>query len=318
MPAAYRGPEAIRRVAVVGSGLIGSGWVAAYLARGYEVAVCDPAPQAADKVRAHVAAAWPAMAALGLTKGGDAAALSVHSELAPAIAGADYIQENTPERPELKAALFAELGRLAPPDVIIASSTSNMPVSALQASCDHPERYVLGHPFNPVHLMPLVEVGGGERTDPAAVETATALYVSMGKQPVQVRREIVGHIANRLTAAMFREAVSLVAQGYATVDDVDRAIRFGPALKWAIQGQFTTFHTGGGEGGFAHFLRHFAPGIMGRWATMTTPDLSDPALQEMLTEQVEEANGHRPVAQIAAHQDEMLQALLQALRPAES
>lgn len=310
--ATYRGPDDIHRVAVVGSGLIGSGWVAAFLAHGYQVAVCDPSPDAPHKVRAHVEAAWPAMAELGLAKG-DRPPLSFHAELADAVHGADFVQENTPERADVKSALFSELGRLLPADVLIASSTSNMPVTALQADCQHPERCVLGHPFNPVHLMPLVEVGGGERTDPGAVATATALYTAMGKQPILIQREVLGHIANRLTAAMFREAVSLVAEGYASVGDVDRALRYGPALKWAIQGQFTTFHTSGGDGGLAHFLPHFAPGIMKRWETMNTPDLADPALQAKLAAQVEEANGGRPVAEIARNQDAMLLELLKLL-----
>ena len=309
----FRGPDEIGKVCVVGSGLIGSGWVAAFLAHGLEVAVCDPSPDAEAKVRAHIASAWPALTARGLRDGASPDAVSFHSELEPALEGVDFVQENTPERRDLKSDLFSRLGRLLPADVIIASSTSGMPVSLLQSDCAHPERCVLGHPFNPVHLMPLVEVGGGDKTDPAAVAAATALYLAMGKAPVHVRREIVGHIANRLTSAMFREAVALVADGYATVEDVDRAIRFGPALKWAIQGQFTTFHTGGGDGGLAGFLHHFAPGIMQRWETMTIPDLADPALQEKLVQQVDAANAGRSVADIARHQDEMILKLLQAL-----
>jgi len=309
----FRGADSVRRVAVVGAGLIGAGWVAAFLARGFSVAVYDPSPRAADKIRAHVADAWPSLVKRGLTNGADPQAVSFHADLAEGIDGADFVQENAPERRDVKAALFAELGRVAPADVIIASSTSGMPVTLLQQDCAHPERCVLGHPFNPVHLMPLVEVGGGEKTDPAAVAAATALYISMGKQPVHLQREIVGHIANRLTSAMFREAVALVADGCATVEDIDKAIRFGPALKWAIQGQFTTFHTGGGDGGLASFLHHFAPGIMQRWETMIVPDLADPVLQQKLAAQVDAANGGRPVAEIARRQDDMILKLLEIL-----
>ena len=174
-------------------------------------------------------------------------------------------------------------------------------------------RFVLGHPFNPVHLMPLVEVGGGERTEPAAIDLRIDLYVSLGKQPVRLNREIFGHIANRLTSAMFREAVSLVASGEASVDDVDKAIRYGPALKWAIQGQFTTFHTSGGEGGLENFLEHFSSGIMKRWSDMGTPDLMDPALRKKLVEQIEQAHSGETVAEIAAYQDATLIKLLQFL-----
>jgi len=277
---------------------------AAYLAHGFEVAVHDPSPDAEAKVRAHVAACLPGPAP---------DALSFHPTLEGAIEGADLVQESTPERREVKLDLFERLGQIAPPDVLIASSTSNLPVTLLQGPCAHPERCVLGHPFNPVHLMPLVEIGGGEATDRAAVDTIGELYRAMGKRPVRLEREILGHIANRLTAAMFREAVSLVANGIATVEDIDNAIRFGPALKWAIQGQFTTFHTSGGEGGLASFLQHFGPGIMARWETMTTPDLADPALQETLAQQVDTANGHRSVAEIARTQDDLLLELLKII-----
>lgn len=309
----YRGLDRIRRVGVVGAGLIGGGWVAAFLGQGYDVSVQDPSADAEARLRAQVEAAWPALESLGLAPGASPDRLSLHTDLATALDGVDFVQENAPERPEVKAELYARLGGLLPADVIIASSTSGLPVSLLQKDCRHPQRCVLGHPFNPVHLMPLVELGGGELTDPAAIDTATDFYVAMGKEPVRLHREIVGHIANRLTSAMFREAVSLVAEGYATVADVDRAIRFGPALKWAVQGQFTTFHTGGGDAGMEGFLRHFAPGIMNRWQTMRDPDLADPDLQAKLTAQVAEANGHRPVADIARHQDAMVLRLLRAL-----
>ena len=304
MAVTYRGVGRVRRVAVIGSGLIGAGWAAAYLAHGFEVAVHDPSPDAEAKVRAHVVACCPGLAL---------DTLSFHATLEGAIEGADLVQESTPERREVKLDLFERLGQIAPPDVLIASSTSNLPITLLQGPCAHPERCVLGHPFNPVHLMPLVEIGGGEATDRAAVDTIGDIYRAMGKRPVRLEREIFGHIANRLTAAMFREAVSLVANGIATVEDVDSAIRFGPALKWAIQGQFTTFHTSGGDGGLASFLQHFGPGIMARWETMTTPDLADSGLQAKLAEQVDAANGQRPVAEIAQRQDESLLRILKIL-----
>jgi len=311
--AEFRGQDRIKQVAAIGAGLIGSGWIAGFLARGYAVSVYDPAPDSDTKVRKHVAAAWPAMRALGLTDRAEPTSLTFHDTIASAVVGADFIQESLPERRDLKQAVYTELGNLAAPDVIIASSTSSLPITALQAACRHPERCVLGHPFNPVHLMPLVEVGPGEQTSPEVVDAAEALYTSMGKRPIRVRREIFGHIANRLTSAMFREAVSLVDQGYATVKDIDDAIRFGPALKWAIQGQFTTFHTSGGEGGLAHFLPHFTPGIMQRWKTMREPELDDPALQAKLVSQIRDAHPDTTVAEIAQNQDELLLLLLQVL-----
>jgi len=309
----YRAPEEISRVAVVGAGLIGSGWVAAYLASGRDVAVHDMAPDAEAKVRAHVARVWGQLEERGLASGASPDRLSVHATLEEALDGAHFVQENTPEREGVKRELFGRLGAALPADVLIASSTSNMPVTLLQETCAHPERCVLGHPFNPVHLIPLVEVGGGERTDRAAVDAAIAFYAAIGKHPVRLEREILGHIGNRLTAAMFREAVSLVANGVATVKDVDDALRFGPALKWAIQGQFTTFHTSGGEGGLEGFLKHFASGIAGRWATMTTPDLADEALQARLASQVAEAHDGRSVTEIAMRQDMLLAELIRLI-----
>lgn len=313
----WRGPGRIRRVAVVGAGLIGSGWLAAFLAHGLQVDVFDPAPNAAERARTHVADAWPAMAKLGLVVGDAAPAFVVHTDLASAVAAADFVQESTLERTDLKRGLFAELDRLVAPDVVVASSTSSLPMSELAAGLATAGRFVLGHPFNPVHLMPLVELGGGEATDPGAIDVAQALYAAMGKHPVRLQREVFGHIANRLASAMFREAVSLVASGTASVEDVDAAIRFGPALKWAIQGQFTTFHTSGGDGGLESFLQHFSPGIIRRWESMTTPDLADPELQALLVRQTGQATANRPVAELARAQDSALLTLLEILHPTD-
>jgi len=313
MPARYRGKDEIHRVTVIGSGLIGAGWVAAYLAQGLNVSVYDPSPDAQAKVRAHLDACWPGLTERGLPPRADKTALSFLPTLEEAVDGTDFIQENTPERLEIKTALFEQLGKLTPADVLIASSTSSMPITELQKPCRHPQRCVLGHPFNPVHLMPLVEVGGGEATDKAAIDSAVEFYKAIGKKPIRLEREIFGHIANRLTSALFREAVSLVASGIASVQDVDDAIRYGPALKWAIQGEFTTFHTSGGEGGLTSFLKHFSPGIMRRWSTMSDPDLASPALQAQLAMQMEAATGGKPVAEIARRQDDLLLELLKIL-----
>lgn len=318
--AAYRDTQRIRTVAAIGGGVIGAGWVAAFLGSGRAVRLHDPAEGAGERARAHVAGAWEQMAELGLADANDdwAGRLSVHPTLADAVAGADFVQESTPERRDVKRALFAELDRLAPPDVLVASSTSSLPITALQAGLASADRFVLGHPFNPVHLIPLVELGGGEETAAAAIDVALDLYASMGKQPIRLQREIFGHIANRLTSAMFREAVRLVAEGYATVADVDKAIRCGPALKWAIQGQFTTFHTSGGAGGLAAFLPKFAPGIVERWSTMADPPLQDSNLQALLVAQMTDAAEGRSVEDIAAHQDAMLMAMLRLLRAGEA
>jgi 3-hydroxyacyl-CoA dehydrogenase len=314
MPA-YRDADSIRAVAAIGGGVIGNGWVAAFLGSGRAVRLHDPMPGAGERTIAHVAGAWDQMVELGLASAGDdwATRFSVHDSLTDALAGVDFVQESTPERTDLKQALFADLDQLAPPDVLVASSTSSLPITGLQAGLATADRFVLGHPFNPVHLIPLVEVGGGEGTTGEAVDAAFALYAAMGKQPIRLKREIFGHIGNRLTAAMFREAVRLVAEGYASVGDIDKAMKHSFALKWAIQGQFTTFHTSGGAGGLAEFLPKFAPGIVKRWETMADPPLADPALQTMLVEQMEEAAAGRSVAEIAAWQDEKLMQMLKLL-----
>lgn len=314
--AAYRTHQFIRTVAAIGAGVIGAGWVAAFLGSGRSVRLFDPAEGAGERTRAHVAGAWDQMVELGVAQADHdwPDRLSVHADLADALEGADFVQESTPERPELKRALFEDLDRLAPADILVASSTSSLPISELQVGLTSAARFVLGHPFNPVHLIPLVEVGGGAATPTEAVDVAFAFYTALGKQPIRLQREIFGHIGNRLTSAMFREAVRLVAEGYASVEDIDKAIRFGPALKWAIQGQFTTFHTSGGEGGLAEFLPKFASGIVRRWSTMVDPPLTDPALQELLVRQMEQATHGRSVSEIAAHQDAKLMAMLKLLR----
>lgn len=311
----YRGADRIATVAAVGAGVIGNGWVAAFLGSGRAVRLYDPMPQAGARARAHVAGAWDQMVALALARAGDdwAGRLSVHTNLAEALDGAEFVQESTPERTDLKQALFADLDRLVPDDVLIASSTSSLPVTDLQAGLATADRFVLGHPFNPVHLIPLVEVGGGEATAPEAIDRALAFYTEIGKQPIRLQREVFGHIGNRLTAALFREAVRLVAEGYASVGDIDKAIRHSFALKWAIQGIFTTFHTSGGAGGLADFLPKFAPGIVKRWQTMADPDLNDPSLQALLIRQMDDAATGRDVTAIAARQDALLADLLNLL-----
>lgn len=313
---AYREKDRIGVVAAVGAGVIGAGWAAAFLGSDRAVRLHDPVEGAEDRVRAHVAGTWDQMAELGLAREVDdwGARLTVHDRLEDALEGADFVQESTPERTDIKQALFAELDRLVPAEVLVASSTSSLPITDLQAGLATADRFVLGHPFNPVHLIPLVEVGGGEDTAPAAVDAAFDLYEAMGKQPIRLAREIFGHIGNRLTSAMFREAVRLVAEGYATVGDIDKAIRHGPALKWAIQGQFATFHTSGGAGGLAEFLPKFVPGIVRRWSTMSDPPLADESLQAQLVAQMEAAAAGRTVEEIAAEQDAKLMEMLKLLR----
>jgi carnitine 3-dehydrogenase len=244
----------ISHVAVIGTGTIGASWTALFLARGLTVAASDPAPQAEITLRRFVDTAWPALRRLGAADSPPQHRLSFHADSNTAVADAEFVQENAPERESLKREIFRELDAATQPSVVIATSSSGLLISRLQAGCRHPERFIIGHPFNPPHLMLLVEVVGGVQTAPEVVERALAIYTALGKRPIHVRREVKGHIANRLQAALWREAVHLVAEGVATVSDVDTAISEGPGIRWALMGPNLIFHLGGGPGGMRDML----------------------------------------------------------------
>ena len=227
----------VQRVAVVGTGVIGASWAAYFLAHGLDVNATDPSPGAEDRLRAAVAQHWPTLERFGLAPGASVDRLRFHDSLEDAVSVADFVQENGPERADFKADLMRRMDEAAPPYAILASSSSGLSVTAMQALCARPERVVLGHPFNPPHMIPLVEVGGGEKTSPAVIAAAMAFYTAIGKRPIHVRREIKGHIANRLQAALWREAFHLVNEGVASVADIDTAIAQGPGLRWALMGR---------------------------------------------------------------------------------
>ncbi|MDO9712784.1 3-hydroxyacyl-CoA dehydrogenase NAD-binding domain-containing protein [Paracraurococcus lichenis] len=240
----------IERVAVIGTGVIGASWTACFLARGLGVTAWDPAPGAEAALRAAVAAHWPAMQAMGLAPGASPEALRFAGSAEEAAAAADFVQENGPERLDLKRELYARLDAATGPEVILASSSSTLLMSEVQVACArHPERVVLGHPFNPPHLIPLVEVLGGKATAEAVLDRAMAFYAGIGKKPIRLRREIRGHVANRLQAALWQEAFHLVQAGVAGVEEIDAAIAHGPGLRWALLGPFLNLHLSGGPGG---------------------------------------------------------------------
>jgi 3-hydroxyacyl-CoA dehydrogenase len=245
-----------RKVAVVGTGVIGAGWAVHFLAQGFDVAATDPAPGAEERLRASVDASWPSVEALGLADGASRDRLSFTTNVAHAVQDAVFIQESGPERLDLKHALIASIESAANPDVIIASSSSGLWVSEIQAGARHPERIVLGHPFNPPHLIPLVEVGGGKLTSGQNVTEAMAFYAKTGKKAIRIHKEVKGHIANRLQVALWQEAISLVQRGVASVEDIDTAISHGPGLRWALLGPFLNLHASGGAGGITHLLQH--------------------------------------------------------------
>ncbi|WP_137388617.1 3-hydroxyacyl-CoA dehydrogenase family protein [Rhodoligotrophos defluvii] len=248
----------INTVAVVGLGLIGMSWVAYFLARGFKVQGFDPDPEASARTTAYVEKTWPALVALDLVAAqARREDLHISASLDEAIAGADFVQENAPELATVKASVLAEIGRYAPETVPIASSTSALKLTPLVASAPHPERYFLAHPFNPPHLVPLVEVSGGERTSPAVLDWAMWFYRHIRREPVRLKREIHGHIANRLQYVLYNEAARMVLEGVATAEDVDAAVSWGPGMRWALFGPFMTMHLGGGPGGIASAFNKF-------------------------------------------------------------
>ncbi|MGW6720245.1 3-hydroxyacyl-CoA dehydrogenase NAD-binding domain-containing protein [Streptomyces sp. NPDC054995] len=295
-------PEDVRRVACVGAGVIGGGWAAHFLARGYDVTAWDPAPDAAVRLRRLIAAAWPALEQLGLADGASQDRLTVTTTLEEAVAEAQFVQESAPEKLDLKRDLLARLDAAAPAGTVIASSTSGYPMTDMQTEAADPGRLVVGHPFNPPYLIPLVEVVGGERTAPAAVDWASRFYAVAGKSVITMDREVPGFIANRLQEAMWREALHMVASGEATVAEIDASITEGPGLRWAVMGPMLTFALAGGEGGMAHMLDHFGPSLKSPWTRLEAPEL-DRALYDAVVAGCEEAADGRSIADLVAERD---------------
>jgi len=265
----------IRRIAIIGTGVIGASWTSLFLAKGLDVVATDVAPDAETSLRRFVKAAWPALERLGLAPGASQSRLTFTDDLPAAVAGADLVQENGPERIDFKKKLYRQLDELLPADVIIASSSSGLTMSAIQSDCpSHPERCVIGHPFNPPHLVPLVEIVGGAKTSEATIQRATEFYEGLGKQAVRLRKEVPGHVANRLQAALAREVYYLVAEDVVSVTDVDKALCWGPGLRWGIMGQVLLNHLGGGQGGIEHFFEQFTKPMTAWWKTLGSPELT--------------------------------------------
>ncbi|HEY3466384.1 MAG TPA: 3-hydroxyacyl-CoA dehydrogenase NAD-binding domain-containing protein [Amycolatopsis sp.] len=302
-------------VACVGAGVIGGGWVAHFLAQGFHVRAWDPAPDAEAKLTRLVDAAWPALTSLGLAEGASRDNLVVTPTLAEAVTDATFVQESAPEDLALKQKLLAEIDAATPAGVVVASSTSGYGMTEMQADAATPERLVVGHPFNPPYLIPLVEVVGGERTARWAVEHAAAFYRRVGKTVITMDREVPGFIANRLQEALWREALHMVANGEATVEQIDTAITAGPGLRWPVQGPMLTFHLAGGEGGMAHMLDHFGPSLKSPWTRLDAPELTT-ALRDAVVEGCEEEAGARTIADLVAERDRAVIAIQRAVEAA--
>jgi 3-hydroxyacyl-CoA dehydrogenase len=301
----------IKRVAIIGTGVIGASWTALFLANGLEVVATDVAPNAEAALKRFVDAAWPALKRLGLTPNASQSNLRFTADLPAAVKNADFVQENGPERIDFKKKLYGQLDGLLPPDVIIASSSSGLTMSEIQSGCpSHPERCVIGHPFNPPHLVPLVEIVGGAKTSEDTIKRASEFYTAIGKRTVRLHKEVPGHVANRLQAALAREVYYLVAEGVVSVADVDTALCWGPGLRWGIMGQVLLNHLGGGQGGIEHFFAQFTGPVTAWWKVLGSPELT-PAVQQMLIDGLHAEVGSRSIDELAAQRDEVLLGLLE-------
>lgn len=295
-----------QRIAVIGAGTIGASWAAIFLARGFDVAATDPGPNAESFARRFIDNAWPTLEALGwVVPGASPQRFSFHASVAAAVKGASFVQENGPEREDLKIALFAEIDAALPPEAVIASSSSGLLISRVTAKCKHPERCVIGHPFNPPHLIPLVEVVGGDKTSADVIAKAMEFYRAIGKHPIHIKKEVRGHVANRLQAALWREAVHLVAEGVVSVADADAAVAFGPGLRWALMGPHLTFHLAGGEGGMTHFMHHLAGPLQSWMDDLGTTRLTEP-VQQLIIDGVAQEAGSRSIPDLQKWRDRKL------------
>ena len=306
----------VKTFAALGGGVIGSGWVARALAHGLDVIAWDPAPNAEANLRQRVNKAWPALQKQGLAAGASPERLRVVDSIEACVADADFIQESAPERLALKLELHAAISAAARPDALIASSTSGLLPSDFYASALHPERCVVGHPFNPVYLLPLVEVVGGQHTAPDAIEAAKVVYRRLGMRPLHVRKEVPGFIADRLLEALWREALHLVNDGVATTGEIDDAIRFGAGLRWSFMGTFLTYTLAGGDAGMRHFMQQFGPALQLPWTYLPAPALTDTLIEDVV-QGTSAQLGEHSIAGLERYRDDALLGVLAAVRQAK-
>ncbi len=300
----------IRRVAIIGTGVIGASWTTLFLAKGLDVVATDVAPNAEAALRDFVDKAWPDMEQLGLAPGASRDRLWFDADLESAVAKADLVQENGPERIAFKQELYGKLDKLLPPHVIIASSSSGLTMSEIQKGCEnHPERCLIGHPFNPPHLIPLVELVGGAATSKETIDRAAAFYDGLGKRTVRLNKEVPGHVANRLAAALLREVMYLVDEDVISVGDVDAAVAYGPGLRWGVMGPMMLYHLGGGKGGIDHWFDQFTGPITSWWKVLGDPQIT-PQMRAKVTAGVMEEVAGRSIESLEAQRDRELIGLL--------
>ncbi|WP_339489580.1 L-carnitine dehydrogenase [Pseudomonas sp. EL_65y_Pfl2_R95] len=303
----------VKTFAAICTGVIGSGWVARALAHGLDVVAWDPAPGAEAVLRQRVANAWPALEKQGLAEGAAQTRLRFAVSIEECVQEADFIQESAPEVLALKLDLHAKISAAARPDALIGSSTSGLLPSEFYAKSQHPERCVVGHPFNPVYLLPLVEVVGGEKTAPEAVEAAMQVYTAIGMRALHVRKEVPGFIADRLLEALWREALHLINDGVATTGEIDDAIRFGAGLRWSFMGTFLTYTLAGGDAGMRHFMNQFGPALKLPWTYLEAPELTE-GLIDSVVEGTAAQQGERSIAELERYRDDCLIAVQEAIK----
>ena len=299
----------LNKVAVIGTGVIGNGWISRFLAQGLDVVAYDLAQGAEERTNRAVAQAWPSLEKLGLAEGASQERVIFASTIEEAVKEAFLIQENVPERLELKRSVLAEIDRYASQDAIIGSSTSGIMPTTLQEGLSHPERLMVAHPFNPVYILPLVELVGGEKTEALVIERARIFYESVGMKPLIIRKEIEGHLADRLMEALWREALHLVNDGVATTEEVDAAIIYGAGLRWAQMGPFLTFHLAGGDKGMRHMLEQFGPALKLPWTKLEAPELTEELKEKVITG-CEGHAGDTSIAELENKRNEFLVELL--------
>src|SRR5271156_4794729 len=299
----------IRRIAIVGTGVIGASWAAQYLAKGFDVVATDPGPNAESNLRKLIDDAWKDLTSIGLSKGASRDRLSFTTDMKKALSQADLVQENAPERPDFKMKLYADMDDVTPVNSLLASSSSGITPSVIQSKCKHPERVVIGHPFNPPHIVPLVEVVAGTNTSSDAIQQAMAFYASIGKNPILVRKELPGHVANRFQAALYREMLYLIEQGVLSVEDTDAAVCYGPGLRWGVMGQSLQWHLGGGAGGIKHFMDHLMDPLQGMMKALGIPNITPELKQKVIDGVMREAGG-RTVEDLAKDENRVLVGLL--------
>ena len=302
----------VSRVAILGSGLIGSGWAARCLAHGLDVVAWDPNPSAEAVLRSNVENAWPTLTDVGLASGASMDRLSFVTDLEACVGDADFIQENAPDNEDLKRKLLSQADVAAPVDTIIASSSSGIRPTLIARDCKHPERVVIGHPFNPVYLLPLVEIMGGEQTSGEVIKRAGQFYRSIGMRPLHARVEVDGYIADRLQQVLFHEALYMIREGVCTPAEIDASITGGPGLRWAFLGPMLAFHLAGGEGGLRHAMAHWTPEDVATWTHLPAPAFT-PELIEAAAGGTEAIQGKRSIKEFEARRDRCLLAIQRAL-----